>query len=79
MSIFLKLIAWTAGTEVAADIVVTQVLALGLGTLLYGIVLGSTFIEVWKGFRKKGLNMCYGFGLREVTHQRPRNKAHLVT
>lgn len=29
-AVFLKLVAWTAGTEVASDIVVAQVLALGL-------------------------------------------------
>lgn len=33
MPILLKLIAWTAGTEVATNIVVTQVLALGLEIL----------------------------------------------
>jgi len=34
MPVLLKLIAWMAGTEVATNIVVTQVLALGLVILL---------------------------------------------
>lgn len=52
MPILLKLIAWTAGTEVATNIVVTKVLAQGLGILLNCVLLGSTFIKVWKRFRK---------------------------
>lgn len=52
MSVLLKLIAWTAGTEVATNVVVTKVLAQGLGILLNGVLLGSTFIKVWKRFRK---------------------------
>lgn len=61
MPILLKLIAWTAGTEVATRIVMTQVLALGLEILLNRVALGGTFIEVWKRFQKERLNSCRGF------------------
>ena len=60
ISILLKLIAWTAGTEVATNVVVTKVLALGLEILLNRVSLGSTFIKVWKRFREEGLNSCQG-------------------
>ena len=83
--ILLELIAWTAGAEIAADVVVAQVLALRRGVLLNRVELQGTFVQVWKRFRKEGFNPTEamvglgggtfgGAGLCEVTHQRPKDK-----
>lgn len=60
MPVLLKLVAWTAGTEVATNVVVTQVLAQGLGTLLHQVELGGTFVQVWKRSRKEAFSSCRG-------------------
>ena len=54
--ILLELIAWTAGAEIAADVVVAQVLAPGRGVLLNRVELQGTFVQVWKRFQKEGFN-----------------------
>lgn len=53
MLVFLECVAWVAGAEVAANVVVAQVLAAGLGSIVHRAGrLRSAFVEVWKGVRE---------------------------
>lgn len=54
--ILLELIAGAAGAEIAAHVVVAQVLAPRRGILLNRVELQGTFVQVWKRFQKEGFN-----------------------